>query len=245
MERFAGGRNVMLATGGQPEPPSSRNPRVQWIFSTSLTEKELNETARPRKITDGQSHARLIIACRQDEAKGTGRVIAALPLIMRRFPDATLDVVGDGPDLPRFRALAAEAGVAGHVRFHGKFGHQRVLELLGQAEMFCYPTAASEGFPKAVLEALACGLPVVTTPVSVLQPLIAGGGGVLLDNTTPECIAQAVVRCFGSPDSYRAMSERAIETARSYSLESWGDSIRRTLEAAWGPPCRTNSISAA
>lgn len=47
MERHAGGRNVMLATGGADEPPSRRNPALQWIFSTSLTQGELERCAAP------------------------------------------------------------------------------------------------------------------------------------------------------------------------------------------------------
>jgi len=64
VERFAGGRNVMLATGGAAESPSVRNPEVRWIFSTSLTEEELYECAANRQLTAGGDR-RLIIACRQ------------------------------------------------------------------------------------------------------------------------------------------------------------------------------------
>ena len=53
MERFAGGRNVMLATGGAVDRPSSRNPDVRWIFSTSLTEQELEECGVRRRPGSG------------------------------------------------------------------------------------------------------------------------------------------------------------------------------------------------
>src|SRR5262249_44716156 len=111
--------------------------------------------------------------------------------------------------------------------------HKTVLCLLRRAHLFCYPTAASEGFPKVVLEALACGLPIVTTRVSVLPQLIDTGCGVLLEDRTPEAIAGATVGILSDAESYRRMSSRALETAQEYSLERWRDTIGELLRAAW------------
>jgi glycosyltransferase involved in cell wall biosynthesis len=96
------------------------------------------------------------------------------------------------------------------------------------------PTTVREGFPKAVLEALACGLPVVTTRVSVLPALIGRGCGVLLDGLEPEAIARAVAACLEDAAAYEAMSAKATETASEYSLERWRDEIGARLERAWG-----------
>jgi glycosyltransferase involved in cell wall biosynthesis len=109
-----------------------------------------------------------------------------------------------------------------------------VIELLQQADLFCYPTRASEGFPKVVLEALACGLPVVTTPVSVLPQLIATGCGLIIEEAKPQAVADAVLQAVSDPVRYRAMSAQAVRTAQSYSLESWRDTIGDLLRKAWG-----------
>ena len=233
MQRFAGGRNVMLATGGAAESPSAQNPNVHWIFSTSLLQRELTACSRRRESPASDS-ARLIIVCRQERGKGIETVIESLPLVLQTFPGATLDVVGDGAELSNFKQLAIAHKVASQVSFHGKVDHARVLCLLQQADLFCYPTA-SEGFPKAVLEALACGLPVVTTRVSVLPKLIDTGSGLLLKEVSPEGLAQAVVECLSDAERYRSMSARAIETASEYSLERWRDTIGDFLRAACGP----------
>jgi glycosyltransferase involved in cell wall biosynthesis len=235
MERFAGGRNIMLATGGGPEPPS-RNPQVRWIFSSSLTNREL---AGLRQERSNQLRPRLIIACRQERAKGIGTVIESLPLIAQSFPDVTLDVLGDGSALMEFQNLANRLGVQDRIQFHRKVDHNRVLELLHESTLFCYPTRASEGFPKVVLEALASGLPVITTRVSVLPQLLASGCGVLLDSATPEELAAAVTLCLSDPRRYAAMTEQAFETARQYSLESWRDTIGDLVKSCWGMNVRT------
>ena len=232
MERSAGGRNVMLATGGSANPPSPKTSEIHWIFSTSLTEAEIRELAQ-REVELDPKILRLIIVGRQDGAKGTENLIKALALIHRQQPTAVLDVVGDGPNLPALRQRAQELGLDHKVFFHGKVDHAEVLSLMGKAHLFCFPTQ-SEGFPKAVLEALACGLPVVATRVSVLPMLLANGCGVLVE-PAPDAIAGAVCGVLSSPGRYKLMSAKARETAREYTLERWRDTVGGYLEEAWGP----------
>jgi len=236
MERVAGGRNVMLATGGDSETPSAQNPAVQWIFSTSLTSEEIEAVGQPRQLDAGKS-PRLIIVARQERGKGTEIVIEAMRELLADFPALQLDVVGDGGALADLKRLAAELGIADHVAFHGKVNHEAVLRLLRQADLFCYPTD-SEGFPKVVLEALATGLPVITTKVSILPQLIGQGGGqeagMLLDEATPAQLVEAVRRCLADGARYHQMSASAVATARGYTLESWRDTIGQHLQTAWG-----------
>jgi glycosyltransferase involved in cell wall biosynthesis len=232
MESVAGGRNVMLATGAASGPPSLRNPAAHWIFSTALTEAELKAARQPREDV-GVDAPRLIIVCRQEGGKGTETLIESLPLVLRRYPRTTLDIVGGGPALPQLRQLAETLRVGDRVRFHGAVDHHAVMRLLRQAHVFCYPTT-TEGFPKVVLEALACGLPVVTTKVSVLPHLVSGCG-VLLETVTPSSVADAIDACLAEPDRYRAMSAEATARAHHYSLERWRDTIGAILRAAWGP----------
>ena len=233
MERFAGGRNVMLATGGALEAPSRKNPNIRWIFSSSLTERELGSCARERAFPT-RGEMRLITVGRQDGGKGTDALIKALGSIRNQYPEASLDVLGDGSAMPVLRRLAAEFGLSGKVRFHGKVKHEAVLRCLQQAHLFCLPSA-SEGFPKAVVEALACGLPALATRVSVLPQLLGSGCGVLIEEATPEAVARGIEQAMSHPARYEAMSRKAIETARQYSLEAWRDTIGGCLAAAWGP----------
>ncbi len=231
MEQFAGGKNVMLATGGAQEPPSARNSNVRWIFSTSLRKAALADAA-PREISDS-GELRLVIACRQEERKGTDVVIDSLPQILKVFPKATLDVIGSGSLLNKLKEQASKLKLEGKVTFHGKLEHSGVIDLLKKAHLFCYPTAASEGFPKVVLEALASGLPVITTKVSVLPQLISSGCGVLLDAPSADLLAKAVTEIYSDEAKYHQMSIKAVETAQQYSLEKWRDSIGESLRRAW------------
>lgn len=234
IERAASRSNVMLVTGGGPEPPSHRNESVHWIFSTALTAQQLGALA-PAAARHAWRGPDLITVARQDPEKGTTIIVESLPLLLRQYRNTRLHVVGDGSAIKSCRELAARLGIEDHVVFHGEVGHERVLELLLASDVFCFPTA-SEGFPKVVLEALACGLPVVTTRVSVLPHLLADGCGIFIDTQDPGSLAAAVHSCLADAARYREMSIRAVRTARQYSLERWRDRIGEFVRAAWGPP---------
>lgn len=235
MKRYANAGNVMLATGGSDQPPAPENPHIRWIYSTSLSRRDMQNSPRPAPPA---GRARLVITCRQTVLKGTGVVLEALLLLREKFPDLHFDVLGDGPALPEFRAQAKALGVEELVTFHGQVAHSQVVQLIKNADLFCFPSTSSEGFPKAVVEALASGLPVVTTRVSVLPQLIGRGCGVLLDEVSHRSVAEAVEKVLSSPAQYEALSRCALDTARLYTLEGWGEQIGQWCETAWGRPLR-------
>lgn len=234
MERFAGGRNVFLATGGAITPPSAKNANIKWIFSTSLTKTEIATNASPRKSVSPDSLC-LIAVGRLEEGKNLHLLIESLPYIQKAFPRAQLKILGDGSEMGKLTELATTLGVTQSVCFYGKVEHSAVLDLLHTADIFCFPTQSSEGFPKAVLEALACGLPVITTPVSVLPMLIEGNQcGMVLRELTPWAMADAVCKIVQDRQAYCEMSLRSVETAKAYSLENWRGTIGSMLKTQWG-----------
>lgn len=231
MEHFAGGRNVMFATGGTNDAPSRQNSNIKWIFSTSLSQDQL-EKAAVRKFP-GDGKLKLITACRLEDRKGVDVVIESLPLILEKFPNATLDIVGGGSLFNKLKEQAKSLKADEKVTFHGKVTQLNVIKLMTQAHVFCFPTSSSEGFPKVVIEALAYGLPVITTKVSVLPHLIGSDCGILLDAPTSKNLAEAVESICSDAGRYNQMSFVAINKARQYSLEKWRDFIGENLRRAW------------
>ncbi|MEP7038495.1 MAG: glycosyltransferase, partial [Acidobacteriota bacterium] len=168
-------------------------------------------------------------------------VIESFPSILEKFPNATLDVVGDGSWINKLKKQAESLKIQDKITFHGKVKQSKVIDLMKNAHLFCFPTSASEGFPKVVVEALANGLPVITTKVSVLPQLIGTGCGVLLDEATSDKLAEAVINVCSNPEKYDKMSEQSINTAQQYSLENWRDFIGENLREAW----KVSSLSSA
>ena len=115
----------------------------------------------------------------------------------------------------------------------GYVGEQDKVALLGGAEALVYPSLY-EGFGLPVLEAMACGTPVVTSDVSAL-PEIAGDAALLVDPRDPEAIASAMRRILGDEDLRRDLAERGSSRAAGF---TWEETARRTAgvlhEAAEG-----------
>ncbi|HZG44879.1 MAG TPA: glycosyltransferase [Allosphingosinicella sp.] len=101
------------------------------------------------------------------ERKGQSFALEALALL----PDATLLLIGDGPDRPQLERQAAQLGVAGRARFLGSQPPQEVARLAAAADVMLLPTRA-EGLANAWVEALACGTPVVTCDAGGVRDVI-------------------------------------------------------------------------
>lgn len=233
LPRVAGGRVVVMATGGGPEPPEPRNPDIQWIFSTSLSQAEYEGIVPASQWVAG-SPLRLVTVGRLTQDKNALACIEALPAIRAAVPGSTLGIVGDGPFRGELERAVVRLRLDGEVSFTGNLNHEAVIEALCRSNLFLFPTRVAEGFPKAVLEAMACGLPIVAAPVSVLPTLLGVGCGVLLDGTEAGDVAGAVTTLAHHPGRMAEMGRKGRETARGYTLEAWRDLIRERLEAAWG-----------
>lgn len=102
------------------------------------------------------------------ESKGVHLVVEALAAV----PDTTLLIAGDGPEESRLRALVARLGLGARVRFLGAVKHDGLCEYYNAADVMML-ASSREGMPNVVLEALACGTPVVATPVGGTPELIS------------------------------------------------------------------------
>ena len=234
LERIASQTRVVFATGGSDLPPSKKNPHISWIFSTTLSQVELDHTPSASPWLSGRP-LRLITVCRLAEGKNVQSILRGLSDIRKNVPNIHLDVLGDGEYRPDLERLASELQLGDAVTFHGNVDHTRVLELLSKAHLFVFPTNVKEGFPKAVLEALACGLPVIATRVAVIPQLLKNGSGVLLDDTSAPAVASAILHLLSQPERLAAMGRLARDASQGYTLEAWGEAIGEKLRAAWGP----------
>jgi glycosyltransferase involved in cell wall biosynthesis len=235
LERIAGGRNVVLATGGGERLPSEKNPAIGWIHSTTLSEADLEAIPPPKPWRRGQP-LKLVTVGRLSPNKNTQASIRALAQIQTVYADTTLDVVGGGLCMAELQQLTAQLDMDHAVTFHGNVSHERVLEILQRGHLFLFPTQVREGFPKAVLEAMACGLPVVATSVSVLPHLIGDTRGVLLAEPIPEAVAEAVLDLIEDEEKLAAMGREARKIAGKYTLEAWQEIIAERLRESWGEP---------
>ena len=152
--------------------------------------------------------------------KGQAYVIDALA----HLPAAQLALAGAGPDEALLRARAAQLGVADRVHFLGALPHAELPELLSAADVFVLPSA-SEGLANAWIEALACGVPVVTTPIPGARELVTDPAFGRFAARDGREIAEAVTALLKSPP-------KQAEVVRATQGYSWEENAAQ-LVAHW------------
>ncbi len=177
LQNIAGGSNVVLATGGRDTSPSQKNPNIKWIFSTTLSEKELSNLPIAECWQPGEE-IKLVTVSRLSPSKNTESIILAMQLLQTQNPQISLSIIGDGEVRIKLEELTQKLNLSGKVVFWGNLPHDQVMDMLTRSHIFVFPTL-SEGFPKAVIEAMACGLPIIASNVSVLPRLVQGCGIIL------------------------------------------------------------------
>ncbi len=154
------------------------------------------------------------------ERKGAGPLLEALARMEDRR--AQLVIVGADKRRARFEALAAKLGVAGRAHFVG--GQRDVRPHYGMADAFVLPTLY-DPMPNAALEALACGLPVITSPTSGACDLVRPGeSGFVVDALDVAGLARRMDE-LARPGAAEAMSAAARAAALPLSIEAMAEKL--------------------
>lgn len=125
--------------------------------------------------------------------KGMAEVVRAAPIIHRDHPEVRFVIAGEkGSYYPALQELARELGADSYIEFPGAITPERKIELMQSSKVYLQPTRF-EGFGLAIMEAMSCGMPVVTRPVGAV-PEVVGEAGLQLESALPEVIAAAVNR---------------------------------------------------
>jgi glycosyltransferase involved in cell wall biosynthesis len=141
------------------------------------------------------------------ERKGHDIVIAALA----QLPDCRLLVAGAGPEHARLQSLAFRLGIQDRVQFLGAVPHENLRAVYSAADALVL-ASSREGWPNVLLEAMACGTPVIASAVWGNPEVVSGAeAGLLMRDRTPEGISEAVNKLFEQPidrNATRAFAEK-------------------------------------
>ena len=152
------------------------------------------------------------------ERKGHDLIIRALP----QLPEFELTIVGEGPERVALAALATSLGVAGRVRFLGARPHDELPAIYGAADALVL-ASSREGWANVLLEAMACGTPVVASNVWGNPEVVKAPGGCLMPERSPAGVAEAVRMLFA------ARTDR-VATRRYAEGFSWDETSRGQVE---------------
>lgn len=161
-------------------------------------------------------------------------VLAAFERVRREVAGARLVVVGDGPELPALRRLAARLGLGDSVTFTGRMRADDVVAVLNHARV-CVNASPKEGWGLTVVEANACGVPVVGSDRPGLRDSIRDGEtGFLVPYGDADAFAQKTIDLLADRARWRRMSEASLAWAQSLTWEKTADEMERAFERAAG-----------
>ncbi len=209
----------------------------------------LNEAARTklRRLYNGielesfevppsqqRSANRVLAVGRLVEKKGFDVLLDALALLRDREIPFEATILGDGDSRSALLAQLEELDLTDKVELPGALPLEEIREHMGSATVFCLPCVIGEdgnrdALPTVLLEALASGLPAISTPVTGIPEILDNGGaGVIVPERDAEATADALAQLLGDPIERQSLALAGLERVhRLFDLAKSGDSLNR------------------
>jgi glycosyltransferase involved in cell wall biosynthesis len=160
-------------------------------------------------------------------SKGCVDLLAAAPAVLQAHPDTKFCFVGSGPAERELRKLARRLSVAGNLILAGRQAHDRVVDWMGASDVVTLPSHA-EGVPNVLLEAMACGRPVVATAVGGIPEIVGPISGRLVPPREPVALANALAATLCASWS----ESRIRQSVMQFTWQQSGRSLAQVIDTA-------------
>jgi glycosyltransferase involved in cell wall biosynthesis len=162
----------------------------------------------------------IVFVGRLVEIKGLRELFTALPGLVAERPAVKLACIGEGPMEQELRSRALKSGVAGRTIFVGSLDPHGVAHWLAASNLLCLPSH-SEGLPSVVLEAFACGRPVVASAVGGIPEVVDPSCGILTFPKDPVSLSRALSDCLSQEWDAKLISGRFNRTWRDVARDTY------------------------
>ncbi len=161
----------------------------------------------------------LITVGRLYPVKGVEFLIKSINLLKETHDDFKLLIIGDGSERNNLERLSEELNIKDYIEFRGRVPNEEIPLYLKASDIFVLPSL-SEGFPNALLEAMASGLPVIATNIRGLDEIIEDGiNGFLVNPKSPEEIANKLNHIIQDNSLSKSFSQNNKLKAKKYEWE--------------------------
>jgi len=182
---------------------------------------------KPQDVIHRDGRTILFVGRASSPEKGLRYLLEAMPYVLSVFPDLKLVIVGETKPDTKASCLIRQLGIQGNVIYEGKVPHHELSKYYARADVLIIPSL-SEGLPKVLIEALACGTPVIATKVGGIPEVIRDGyNGLLIEPGKPEEIAKVIIRVFSDFELLDTLSSRVRRSVQNF---SWDKAISEFLK---------------
>ncbi len=162
--------------------------------------------------------------------KGIINFVESLPEILDKQKEVRVIIGGDGPLKVEIETYLENNGLNDEVNLTGWISHEDLPEYLNRLQLLIIPSY-TEGLPNILLESMACGTPVLVTPVGMIPDIIKDGvNGFIMENNSPVCIGENVIRALSSPDLKRIADKGQRFVVSNYSFEKTVENWEKILQ---------------
>lgn len=166
----------------------------------------------------------IIFAGRLIKEKNVDVLIKAVSLLKKDNPDICCCIIGDGPERKALESFTLELGVQGNIKFEGFQEYRALIGKIKASKVLVLPSKR-EGFGMVVIEAFACGVPVITVKekYNAAQALVEHGIDGFVVNLDEREIANAIEKIIEENSKNKRISEAAFNKSKKY---DWGEIIK-------------------
>ncbi len=187
----------------------------------------------PEDLLKQDNDFRILYVGRLSEVKAPNLLLDAFMSISQVYPLATVDFVGDGPMLPQLKAQVRAEKLTDRVTFHGKLPFESLPAMYAQAHVQVVPSL-NEALGNIVLEAMACGLPVITSKTGAAE-LIDKNGIVTAKGDSPT-IVSALKTLMDDPALRHDMAKQSLKLSANYTWDCVADRFKALYTEAIATP---------
>ena len=167
---------------------------------------------------------------RLSEEKGVLNFVKAIPMVSGDRCEIRFLIGGDGPLRDTIERYLDEENLNDKIELTGWIPHDELPDYLNELKLVVLPSY-TEGLPNVMLEAMACGTPVLATPVGAIPDIIKDGEtGFVMKNNLPECIAENVMSVLEYPDLEGVVRNAKKGMEEEYTYDAAVARYRRILE---------------
>ncbi|PLW81596.1 glycosyl transferase family 1 [Kineobactrum sediminis] len=206
----------------------------------NIIDRELFQPRKQTRVGGTSEQAApytLVITRNLEPIYGIDTALKALARVLAVQPQVRLRIAGSGPAEAALRALAQQLDVGHAVTFEGRLQRPAVVALYAEADAMVNPTTV-DNMPNSVLEAMACGLPVVSTNVGGVPHILRHENtGLLVPPNDEAALATAILRLVGDEELQQRLRSNSLAEVEQYTWANVGEqwlATYRTAGSAFG-----------
>lgn len=181
----------------------------------------VNNSSKPKKLS-------IIYASRLFWVKGLHHLLEAFVFLKKDFKNVHLEVYGSGPEENRYKKFVSKAGLGDQVHFHGRIPRNKLIAAIKKADLAVAPSH-HEAQSMYVLEAMACGKPVVAFDIPSMKEIITDGvNGVLAKSFMSNDLAEKIRLVLSDSELRVKLGRNALEYVRE--KHNWDKQIEKYLQ---------------